>query len=42
MVGYLAGLYPPCEVLDPPELRDALRAHALGIARANETGRRER
>ena len=36
MVGYLAGLYPPCEVLDPPQLRDALRAHGQAIARANE------
>ena len=35
MVGYLAGLNPPCEVLDPPELRHALRAHALAVAAAN-------
>jgi predicted DNA-binding transcriptional regulator YafY len=36
MVGYLAGLNPPCEVLDPPELRHALRAHALAVAAAND------
>lgn len=35
MVGYLASLYPPCEVLGPPELRDALRAHAEAIAQVN-------
>jgi predicted DNA-binding transcriptional regulator YafY len=35
MVGYLVGLYPPCEVLDPPELRNALRAHAEAVAKAN-------
>jgi predicted DNA-binding transcriptional regulator YafY len=35
MVGYLAGLYPPCEVLGPPELRDTLRAHAEAVAQAN-------
>jgi len=35
MVGYLAGLNPPCEVLDPPELRHALRAHAIAVADAN-------
>jgi predicted DNA-binding transcriptional regulator YafY len=35
MVGYLAGLNPPCEVLDPPELRDALQAHATAVAKAN-------
>src|SRR5580698_5889632 len=35
MVGYLAGLNPPCEVLDPPELRHALRAHARAVAAAN-------
>jgi predicted DNA-binding transcriptional regulator YafY len=35
MVGYLAGLNPPCEVLDPPELRDALRNHASAVAAAN-------
>jgi predicted DNA-binding transcriptional regulator YafY len=37
MVGYLAGLYPPCEVLDPPELRETLRMHAEAIARANSS-----
>jgi predicted DNA-binding transcriptional regulator YafY len=36
MVGYLAGLNPPCEVLDPPELRDALRAHTVAVAAAND------
>jgi predicted DNA-binding transcriptional regulator YafY len=36
MVGYLAGLNPPCEVLDPPELRQALRAHAIAVAAAND------
>jgi predicted DNA-binding transcriptional regulator YafY len=35
MVGYLAGLNPPCEVLDPPELRHALHAHAVAVAAAN-------
>ena len=35
MVSYLAGLYPPCEVLGPPELRDTLRAHAEAVAQAN-------
>ena len=35
MVGYLAGVYPPCEVLDPPELREALRDHAATVAHAN-------
>ena len=35
MIGYLAGMYPPCEVLDPPELRDALRQHAATVAKAN-------
>jgi predicted DNA-binding transcriptional regulator YafY len=35
MVSYLAGLNPPCEVLDPPELRDALRAHAVAVSVAN-------
>jgi predicted DNA-binding transcriptional regulator YafY len=35
MVGYLAGLNPPCEVLDPPELRLALRAHAAAVATTN-------
>ncbi len=35
MVGYLASLYPPCEVLDPPELRDTLREHAEAVAHAN-------
>jgi predicted DNA-binding transcriptional regulator YafY len=35
MVAYLAGLSPPCEVLDPPELRDALRRHAAALGAAN-------
>ena len=35
MVGYLAGLRPPCQVLDPPELRVALAEHARQIATAN-------
>jgi predicted DNA-binding transcriptional regulator YafY len=35
MVGYLAGLRPPCQVLDPPELRQALAEHAHQIAAAN-------
>jgi predicted DNA-binding transcriptional regulator YafY len=36
MAGYLASLYPPCEVLHPVELRDALRTHAEAVARVNE------
>jgi predicted DNA-binding transcriptional regulator YafY len=35
MVAYLAGLHPPCDVLDPPELRRALRDHAQAVASAN-------
>jgi predicted DNA-binding transcriptional regulator YafY len=35
MVAYLAGLTPPCQVLEPPELRDALRAHTVAVAAAN-------
>ena len=35
MASYLAGIYPPCEVLDPAELRDTLRAHAASVARVN-------
>jgi predicted DNA-binding transcriptional regulator YafY len=35
MVRYLAGLTLPFEVLDPPELRAALRDHAARIAAAN-------
>jgi len=38
MVGYLAGLRPPCQVLDPPELRQALAEHARQIAAANVSG----
>lgn len=34
MVGYLAGLSPPCEVVEPVELREALRKHALAVAAA--------
>ena len=36
MVGYLAGLNPPCEVLDPPELRRALHDHAIAVTRVNK------
>jgi predicted DNA-binding transcriptional regulator YafY len=36
MVGYLAGLRPPCQVLDPPELRQALADHARDVAAANQ------
>jgi predicted DNA-binding transcriptional regulator YafY len=35
MVRFLAGLPIAATVLDPPELRAALRAHALGVAMAN-------
>jgi predicted DNA-binding transcriptional regulator YafY len=35
MVSYLAGLSPPCQVIDPPELREALREHARRIEAAN-------
>lgn len=35
MMFYLAGLQPACEVLDPPELRAALAAHAAALAAAN-------
>ena len=35
MVRYLAGLALPCEVMDPPELRAALRAHAAALVLAN-------
>lgn len=35
MPRWLAGLPCPCEVLDPPELRDALRRHAEVLAAAN-------
>jgi predicted DNA-binding transcriptional regulator YafY len=38
MVGYLAGLRPACQVLDPPELRQALADHAHRIAAANVSG----
>ena len=38
MVGYLAGLQPPWQVLDPPELRLALAEHARQITAANVTG----
>jgi predicted DNA-binding transcriptional regulator YafY len=37
MVAYLSGLRPPCQVLDPPELRHALAAHAREVADANGT-----
>jgi predicted DNA-binding transcriptional regulator YafY len=39
MVGYLAGLNPPCEVLDPPELRRALLLHARSVQAANSPKR---
>jgi predicted DNA-binding transcriptional regulator YafY len=35
MVRYLAGLSLPCEVLGPPPLRAALRAHAAALLAAN-------
>jgi predicted DNA-binding transcriptional regulator YafY len=35
MVRYLAGLPVACEVLDPPELRTALRRHAERVVAAN-------
>jgi predicted DNA-binding transcriptional regulator YafY len=35
MVAYLAGLRPPCRVLDPPELRRALAEHVRSVAAAN-------
>ena len=35
MVRYLAGLAIPCEVMNPPELRAALRAHAEALVAAN-------
>jgi predicted DNA-binding transcriptional regulator YafY len=35
MVRYLAGLALPCTVLEPPELRQALRRHAEQVAAAN-------
>ncbi|MGH9076186.1 MAG: helix-turn-helix transcriptional regulator [Acidimicrobiales bacterium] len=37
MVAYLAGLDPPCEVLDPPGLRAAILAHARAVAVANSS-----
>ena len=35
MVAYLAGFSPPCEVIDPPQLREALLRHAQAVAIAN-------
>ncbi|HMC39014.1 MAG TPA: YafY family protein [Acidimicrobiales bacterium] len=35
MVAYLAGMRPPCEVIEPPELRRALVAHIAEVAAAN-------
>jgi predicted DNA-binding transcriptional regulator YafY len=35
MVAYLAGMRPPCEVIDPPELRRALADHVRAVAAAN-------
>lgn len=39
MVAYLAGMRPPCEVLDPPELRQALVDHLKEVAAANSGAR---
>jgi len=39
MVSYLAGVNPPCEVLDPPELRRALLLHARSLEAANSRKR---
>jgi len=39
MVSYLAGVDPPCEVLDPPELRRALLLHARSVQAANSARR---
>ena len=39
MVAYLAGLSPPCEVLDPPELRKALVRHVKSVVDANNAKR---
>ncbi len=36
MLAYLAGLSPPCRVLDPPELRRALAGHGRALAAAND------
>ncbi len=35
MVAYLAGVSPPCEVLEPASLREALRAHVSDVAARN-------
>ncbi len=35
MVAYLAGLTPPCEVLEPGELRARLRRHVAAVGAAN-------
>jgi predicted DNA-binding transcriptional regulator YafY len=35
MVAYLAGMRPPCEVLEPPELRQALAHHVREVAEVN-------
>jgi predicted DNA-binding transcriptional regulator YafY len=35
MVAYVAGIQPSCRVLEPPELRQALRRHAQSVAAAN-------
>ena len=35
MVGYVAGLSPPVRVIDPPELREALREHLRAVTSAN-------
>lgn len=39
MVAYLAGINPPCEVLDPPELRHALLLHVNSVLVANSRRR---
>lgn len=39
MVSYLAGVDPPCEVLDPPELRRALLLHARSVQAVNSARR---
>jgi predicted DNA-binding transcriptional regulator YafY len=36
MISYLAGMRPPCQVIDPPELRRALADHARDVAQANQ------
>lgn len=38
MVSYLSGLNPPCQVIEPEELRRSLAEHARAVAQANEPG----